>query len=95
LSQKYVKNSERMVWREIDEETVVMDMENGYIHSLDDIATIIWSLFDEYRDINRVCEKMQEEFPDVEKEEIRNDLVSLVEDLVEKDMLIPEKELGE
>ena len=93
MANKFKKNEKRMVWREIEDETIVMDMESGYIHSLDDVGTVIWELFEDYKKVEEVLEGLKEIYPGVKEKILKKDLNEFIKELQEKELLIPaEKE---
>jgi len=88
MANKLKKNEKRMVWRKIEEETVVMDMESGYIHSLDDVGTVIWGLFDDYQKVEEVLKELKRTYPGVKEKTLKKDLNNFIKELQKKELLI-------
>ena len=63
-------------------------MENGYIHSLDDVATTIWKLFDKYQDPVDILNELSKIYPDAGKETLKKDLEEFIAELTDKKLLI-------
>ena len=95
MALKYIKNKKRMVWRKMSEETIIMDMENGKIHSLDDVASVIWELIDQYQTPQELLKQLKEVYPEESEEILKADLEEFLEELAEKEMILVEEESEE
>ena len=77
LSEKLLRN-EQFVWRIIDGNAILLSPNGDRLHSLNEVATLIWELTDGTRSIISIIEKICEEF-DVESNRAQIDVVSFIE----------------
>ncbi|MCP5420481.1 MAG: PqqD family protein [Gammaproteobacteria bacterium] len=66
--------------RQVDEETVILDLRGGAYYGLNDIGTRVWQLLIEGKTPMEVCDSMMEEF-DVSREELEKDVLTLLNEL--------------
>lgn len=74
--------------RELGGETVLLNLESGVYYGLDAVGTRAWNLLAENRPLADVRAVMLEEF-DVPADTLERDLTSLVQDLCDKQLLVP------
>jgi Coenzyme PQQ synthesis protein D (PqqD) len=75
--------------RELGGETVLLNLESGVYYGLDAIGTRAWNLLTtQERSLAEVCSIMAEEY-EVARETLQSDLAALVQDLCEKQLLVP------
>lgn len=79
--------SEDTVFRELDGEAVILQLESGMYYGLDPVGTRLWQLIDQHGQLRPVYDAALEEF-DVEPAQLRNDLLVLVTDLVAKQLVV-------
>lgn len=75
-----------VIFRELQGEAVVLNLENERYYGLDDIGTRIWSLFAQSTNINDVFQTLLGEY-DVDPQTLRQDITVLIEQLVEQDLV--------
>lgn len=75
--------------RQLGEETIFLSPAGDEIHSLDAVGTFLWQQFDGTNDLQRVLDRLCEEY-DVDPERARRDLIEFVRELVERKLLIVE-----
>jgi hypothetical protein len=73
--------------RDLDGETVLLNLESGVYYGLDAIGTRAWNLLAEDHTLGDVCSIMVEEY-DVAPQTLQQDLVALVNELCEKQLLV-------
>ena len=78
-----VEISDDAIFREMDGEAVVLNLESGTYFGLDPVGTRVWQLLETHPSLRDVFERMQQEF-DVEPALLEHDLVRLVGQLAEK-----------
>ncbi|HSL81211.1 MAG TPA: PqqD family protein [Thermoanaerobaculia bacterium] len=76
-----IARRDRVVWRELDGEAVLLDLESEVYFGLDDVGTRIWSLLEADRPLGEVHRRLLAEY-DVGSEEAWRDLAGLVERLL-------------
>jgi hypothetical protein len=70
-----------------EEETVLLDLETAQVVSLNPTAAAIWYLCDGKRDVVAIAAEMRAVFPDVAKEKIEREVVSMIETLARERLL--------
>lgn len=66
---------------DLDDETVMMDLETGRYFHLDDIATAVWRLLETPCRLDALIARLLEEY-DVTEDVCRNDTIELLESLL-------------
>ena len=72
-----VELSDDAIFREMDGEAVILNLESGTYFGLDPVGTRIWQLVEKHGSLRVVFEQMRQEF-DVESEVLERDLLDLV-----------------
>lgn len=75
------------VFRELDGEAVILQLEAGMYFGLDPVGTRLWQLIEEHGRLGPVLDAALGEF-DVTADVLERDLVELVSGLVEKQLVI-------
>ena len=69
-----------VIARQVGDEIVLLDLDNGTYFGLDPVGARIWELINQGRTLAAVCEVIVDEY-DVTREIIEQDLLKLVENL--------------
>jgi hypothetical protein len=69
-----------VVFRELDGEAVILNLESGIYFGLDQVGTRIWQLLQEHGALQKVFETMCDEF-DARSDALERDLLGLVDEL--------------
>ncbi len=69
-----------VIARQVGDEIVLLDLDNGTYFGLDPVGARIWELISQGRTLAAVCEVIVDEY-DVTREIIEQDLLKLVENL--------------
>lgn len=85
--------SPEVLFRELDGEAVMLDLETERYYGLDEVGTRIWQLFAEHQDTETVVAQMLAEY-EVEEEQLRQDLAALLGELAEAGLVRFEDENG-
>jgi hypothetical protein len=72
-----------VVFRELDGEAVILNLESGIYFGLDYVGTRIWQLIREHGALQKVFETMCDEY-DVGSDTLERDLLQLVDELCVK-----------
>ena len=86
-----VAPSPEVLFRELDGEAVMLDLDSEKYFGLDEVGTRIWQLLDEHRDVETVVTHLLEEY-EVEEEVLRQDMADLIERLVDAGLVQIEAE---
>lgn len=81
-----VRVPDEIIFRELNGEAVVLNLESGTYFGLDAVGTRIWQLCAEHSSIHEVWQVMQNEF-DAPGEALRSDLLAFVNELSSKGLL--------
>ena len=74
--------SDDVVFREMEGEAVLLNLDSGMYFGLDAIGTRIWQLLGEHQTLQAVFDQMLREF-EVDSPTLRSDLLALVDRLME------------
>jgi len=78
--------SSSVVTREIGGEMVLMDLESGSYFGLNSVGGQVWQALEEGKTIKQLCDQIEEEF-DVPRDQLEQDITSLVEELLERKLV--------
>jgi len=78
-----VQIPESVVSRELDGETVILNLESTVYFGLDAVGTRIWTLIQQHGSLHQVFDKLQAEFP-VDPGILQKDLLDLTNRFCEK-----------
>ncbi len=75
-----------MLFQEVSGETVLLDLESEQYFGLDEVGTRVWQLLNAGRDLEGIVDTLLAEY-EVEPEQLRADVTSLLESLVEAGLI--------
>jgi hypothetical protein len=75
---------------EVDGESVILDLEEGVYYGLNPVGARIWSEIQEPATVEEITAAILAEY-DVNAEECREDVISLLQDLKENDLIEVQK----
>jgi len=75
-----------VLWQQIGDETVLLDLAAGYYRSLNDVASEMWRALGECPDVASAHAQLCDLY-DVDPERLRRDLVSFIGRLTELELL--------
>ena len=84
---QHVRISDDAVFRELDGEAVILQLEAGVYFGLDPVGTRLWQLIDTHGALRSVVDAAAEEF-DVARDVLERDLLQLVSELAEKQLVV-------
>ena len=77
---------ESVLWQEVGDEVVLLDVSGGEYHGLNDVASRIWRALEEHQDVDSAYEHLCEAY-EVDPEVLRKDLDEFIKRLVEMGLL--------
>lgn len=80
--------SDEVLFRELEEEAVLLDLKSGRYYGLDTVGRRIWVLLGELGTPRLVMARMEEEY-EVDSERLRRDLLELIAKLASNGLLRP------
>ena len=81
-----VRVPERVEYSRVRDQIALLNVETGVYFGLDEIGARMWDLMCEHRTLRVAAERMERDF-DVAPDRLREDLLRLVRELVEKGLL--------
>lgn len=85
-AQSQVRRIEDVLDTEIDDQTVMMDIEQGSYFGLNKTATRIWAMLSEPTVIGELCDRLADEF-DVPREQCEQQVGDFLENLLDRGLL--------
>jgi len=85
--QRSVSVPEEVVFRQLDGETVLLNLETGFYFGLDEIGTRIWQLLAQHGRLSDVCKILETEY-EAPQQRLEHDLLELVEKLHEHQLVL-------
>ena len=82
-----VSISSDAVFRELDGEAVILQLESGMYYGLDPVGTRLWQLIDAHGQLRKVFDAAVAEF-DVEPAALERDLLQLVSELTTRNLVV-------
>lgn len=76
----------RLTAVELDGETVIYDPDNGELHLLDRVATVVWSCLDGSDTLGNICDVLAEAYGE-QVERVRSDIKALIDNFAEKGLV--------
>jgi len=77
---------ENVAWQQFADEVVLVDLNAGEYHNLNDVAAQMWRTLDECSDVRTAYERLCSLY-EVDPETLRTDLVALIQQLLDKGLL--------
>jgi hypothetical protein len=77
---------EDVVFRELDGEAVILNLQSGVYFGLDAVGTRIWQLCGQHGSLRSVWQAMRDEF-DAPAEDLEADLLTFIDELAAKGLL--------
>jgi hypothetical protein len=74
--------------RQLGEECVMLDLDNGTYFGLDTVGTRVWQLLNEGKSVDEACALLALEY-DASREEIDRDVSELVKQLAASGLVVP------
>jgi hypothetical protein len=87
--QRKPKRNKNVAWRVIEEEAILISSEDSMLHSLDEVATLIWEMADGEHTIDQIVDRVCDDY-DVERDRARKDTVEFLEKLAGEDLKLVE-----
>lgn len=81
-----MKILENIVWRDVDNEVVILDIESGNYFTLDGVGRMIWKHLADGNSIADTTEAVINEY-DVSEENAKSDIEGLIEQLKEEKII--------
>ncbi len=83
--------SPSILGKALDDELLLIDNEADVIFNLNPLGTAVWRFLDTPREAGEIIEVLGAAFPDIPEEQIREDTLSLLGQLVDRELLVVHK----
>lgn len=70
-----------VVWVRLPDGAVLFTPEDEVYYSMNPVATVIWESLPGVADMDALCSSVRQSFPGVEKDQIRTDVIALLDEL--------------
>jgi len=80
MKTKGIKPSKNIIWKKVDNETVLLNKKNGYYYSLDPIGTEIWAYITKGLTVDGIADKITDRYRTT-REKAKKDINSLLRNL--------------
>ena len=81
-------NTEKYIVRKFENETILLDVESGTSHILDDVATLMFQYFEIYEKNDVVLERLFDFFHDADHAVIEKDYNNFICELIGKKIIV-------
>ena len=78
---------EAVVSRQLDGETVLLNLDTGIYFGLDHVGTRMWQLVEQHGQLDAVLQRLRDEY-DAPPQTLEQDLVRLTSQLIDKGLLV-------
>ena len=83
---KYHIDTDKAVWRNIDGEIVVLNLDSGHYYSLNKTGSVVWSILSESKPLQEAIERIVEKY-NIPHKSAEEDVMSLLK-MLQKEGLI-------
>ena len=84
--QSMVVTTSQHIASDLAGETVILNLKNGAYYGLNDIGVLVWNMIQKPCPVAAICDAVQESY-DVERAQIEQDIVDLLQDLANEDLI--------
>ena len=81
-----VEKSDKLIFREIDGEVVIIANDGSHIHMLNETATLIWNCSNKRTSVRQIITEMCEQY-DVDEDSASRDVLETIKSLSEKNLI--------
>lgn len=81
-----IRVPEQVVFRELESETVLLNLSTGFYYGLDDVGTRMWLALEKHETLEEAAFELLDEF-EVDGPQLQRDLQSLAQELCDQGLL--------
>lgn len=89
---QYSVNTEKIVWRNIDGEAVILNMDTGAYYSLNKTGSLIWALLCEGKALEDIITHLSDTY-EIPEKRARTDILSAIDDFKKESLVIPKESI--
>lgn len=79
-------DKEKIFWRKIEDETVILNIDTGFYYTLDELGSLIWDMALEQRDEREIVAHILDKY-ETSEETARRDIRALVVNLKKEELI--------
>lgn len=83
----YVYRTDNCIWRVVDDKVIILSKDGKYLHSLNEVGSLIWEKADGSLTISKIVEHICSEF-NIDNETAKHDVKDFIQTLSQKKLLI-------
>lgn len=87
LTGRYAPREGSVLTKQVAQEMVIVDMQRGVYHGLNPVGVFIWEQLDGTRPLSEIADELATHYPKVDKATIEADTLSLVQALLDHELV--------
>lgn len=84
----YTVDSNNVVWRFIEDETVILNIDKGFYYTLNEVSGVIWNMLASNKSEDNIISKIVNQYS-VDKKTVRKDLKKIISYLKTENLIVP------
>ena len=90
INQRYSIDNDRITYRIIDDEAVILDLDSCFYYNLNKTGTMVWRSLIEGKDLTRIIEEISREHQ-VPQKTVANDVKAIITEFKKEKLIEPER----
>ena len=86
FEKKFLVDTNKISYRIVGEETVILNLDNGDYYGLNDVGTAVWEMIIAGKTLSEILNKLKHVY-DTEENILQNDIKKLLSDLVKEGLI--------
>lgn len=82
----YSIDKDKVFWRKVEGETVVLNIDTGFYYTLDEVGSVIWDMILSSQDLDRIATKIANEY-DIDDITAKRDMQAFLKNLKKEDLI--------
>ena len=90
FSELKIQIKKDVIFKELDDEMIIMDMNSGRYFGLNETGAKIWSLLNDHHNIGTIINLLHDEY-EISKEKCKKEVIAFIQDILDKGLINVEK----
>ncbi len=82
----YRINKDKIFWRKVEDETVILNIDRGFYYTLDEIGTLIWEMIAASKDEEAIAQDIADSY-DVDERSLEKDITSFLKNITKEGLI--------
>jgi hypothetical protein len=82
-----IKHKANIIWREVDEEVVILNLENDKYYSMNQLGAQLWKMLKTKSKVKHIIDNLEKEY-DVKRAVLIKDIGNIISELKKEDLII-------